>query len=952
MLKVSSRATLALSLSLAIPLYLFTNCSKVGFGESVASVSEGLSQALVLINNDARYTKVVEVDVQTSILKADEMYITNIPGCGAGGNWEPLAAQRSWALGDENKETPVYAKFRSLNRIELESECVHDTIVHDNIAPVISLLQAVPLYIKNSELDVRFLASDSGSGVASVQCGDGGAMQPCVQTYTRSGMAEGAQHAVLVATDHAGNSSAPFMVNWMVDKTPPVVSFNQTPSALTASTAAQFVFSAVDALSGVAGFECSLNGAAFAACASPFSANVPEGAQSFRVRSADQAGNLSQPLLYNWTVDLTAPTVQILSGPNPYSNSESAQFTFTGNDGQAPVSRFECKVDGGAYANCSSPFSTTNLSEGPHTFYLRGYDQIGNVSSPASYSWTVDRTGPVIAITLTPPSLAKESTANFAFTVHDSGSGVAAVECSLDGAAFTACGMAISYNNLSEGAHSFQVRARDLAENSSLSTIFRWTIDLTPPTVQILSGPVPFTPLTQATLSFTASDTQGAIAAIECRLDSGEFAPCSSPRTFTDLKEGAHTFYVRAHDEAGNVSPVKSYHWLVDHTPPHIVFNQAPLEVLARNQEALLDYEVSDLLSGVHLVVCGLSDPLQTCAAENTLTYPGTPGDYSFMIKATDRAGNTSESTITWNVSTGLHPRTQVVNLQASLKVDMLVVVDNSGSMAEEKRKMGERFGDFLSALQTLDWQVGIATADVDAGAPQKDGRLLALKGYSNTHIITPSMGVANAQTAFANTINAISTSEGSGGEQCIGASYRAIERSQTDTAENAPNRLLFRPDAALAVLIISDANENGSQIKNRPGELVKLVHNTWGEWKPFAFHSIIVKPLDSVCRNVKGNDDYGYTYAQISQLTGGLIGSVCEGDYGAQLSDMGVSVRSLARSISLNCEPQDTTGDGKADVMVTAPGGTHPPFSLNGLTLTFESEPAEGDYTFEYSCY
>ncbi len=55
--------------------------------------------------------------------------------------------------------------------------------------------------------------------------------------------------------------------------------------------------------------------------------------------------------------------------------------------------------------------------------------------------------------------------------------------------------------------------------------------------------------------------------AFECRLDSQDeaaFASCSSPKTYSDLGDGQHTFDVRAVDETGNKDPTPSrYAWTV-----------------------------------------------------------------------------------------------------------------------------------------------------------------------------------------------------------------------------------------------------------------------------------------------------------------------------------------------------------------------------------------------------
>jgi large repetitive protein len=38
----------------------------------------------------------------------------------------------------------------------------------------------------------------------------------------------------------------------------------------------------------------------------------------------------------------------------------------------------------------------------------------------------------------------------------------------------------------------------------------------------------------------------------ECKLDSGSYKPCTTPKTYTRLKQGSHTVSVRAVDQDGH----------------------------------------------------------------------------------------------------------------------------------------------------------------------------------------------------------------------------------------------------------------------------------------------------------------------------------------------------------------------------------------------------------------
>ena len=83
--------------------------------------------------------------------------------------------------------------------------------------------------------------------------------------------------------------------------------------------------------------------------------------------------------------------------------------------------------------------------------------------------------------------------------------------------------------------------------------------DSTPPDTLITSGPGALTNSTSATFAFASTKNDGAFA---CSLDSSAFITCSSPRSYSALSNGSHTFSVRATDLAGNADPSSAtYGW-------------------------------------------------------------------------------------------------------------------------------------------------------------------------------------------------------------------------------------------------------------------------------------------------------------------------------------------------------------------------------------------------------
>ena len=114
----------------------------------------------------------------------------------------------------------------------------------------------------------------------------------------------------------------------------------------------------------------------------------------------DAAGNVSAVFASPRTVvvDTTAPDTTIITKPATQDNDSTPTFTFSGNDGTGSgVASFLCRMDGGIYAPCASPFTSSALSDGSHTFDVYAIDMLGNTdASPASHAWTLETISPIV----------------------------------------------------------------------------------------------------------------------------------------------------------------------------------------------------------------------------------------------------------------------------------------------------------------------------------------------------------------------------------------------------------------------------------------------------------------------------------------------------------------------------------------------------------------------------
>ena len=118
------------------------------------------------------------------------------------------------------------------------------------------------------------------------------------------------------------------------------------------------------------------------------------------MRAIDEAGNADPtPDSFAWTIANTEPDTTIDSKPPDPSASSSASFSFSGIDGGSGVTGFECKLDGGGFADCASPKSYSGLSHGSHTFQVRAIGGEANADpTPASFTWTIDTLAPAVTI--------------------------------------------------------------------------------------------------------------------------------------------------------------------------------------------------------------------------------------------------------------------------------------------------------------------------------------------------------------------------------------------------------------------------------------------------------------------------------------------------------------------------------------------------------------------------
>lgn len=388
-----------------------------------------------------------------------------------------------------------------------------------------------------------------------------------------------------------------------------------------------------------------------------------------------------------------------------------------------------------------------------------------------------------------------------------------------------------------------------------------------------------------------------------------------------------------------------------DDLGPEILFTRYPMTNLEEGSVDQLIFEVADAAGDVQGAQCRMA--VQTAPLIGTLEkdcFKGrntidlaamAEGSYEFEVSATDDLGNSSSKKISWQVVSTTRALSHNIHVDNYRKVDILMVIDNSGSMAYEQQSMASRMRNFLSVIRGLDWQIAVTTTDPESGRSWGDGRLLPIVGSNGQYILNSSTPEETAQDRLGRTLQRSET--GSGSEQGIRAAYRTIERY---VANESNPRAFFRQGAQFAVVLISDEDESANAMRNDPNQLLRMVSESFQGQKRFSFHSIITRPGDTQCRNTHGYA-YGDRYKIMSELTGGIIGSVCESDYAGQIAGIAQGVRDLLKTLTLQCAPLAAfpVTVKKDGVVVTAP------FRIDGVNLKFDEELEPGAYQVDYRC-
>ncbi|MGH2640444.1 MAG: hypothetical protein ACRDGO_01960 [Actinomycetota bacterium] len=226
---------------------------------------------------------------------------------------------------------------------------------------------------------------------------------------------------------------------------------------------------------------------------------------------------------------------------------------------------------------------------------------------------------PEVDIASGPDSPTNQTTATFVFTISPAD---AVAECRLNGGDPTPCQSPHERGDPLEGDNLFEVRGIDAEGNAGGWADYRWTLDLTPPTV-----------------TFASVVLDHGNRGVECRVgEDGQVWNCE--QTVTDLT-GPQQF--RTEYFSGSNST--TFIWGLDQTPARVSFSAGP----APAGEAAIEIAFD---AGDFAEVCTVeAETLQTVPCGQPYRWPeettdGTNVLEKLVVVATDAAGNVSEPAV------------------------------------------------------------------------------------------------------------------------------------------------------------------------------------------------------------------------------------------------------------------------------------------------------------------
>ncbi|HEY0839518.1 MAG TPA: choice-of-anchor D domain-containing protein, partial [Vulgatibacter sp.] len=237
--------------------------------------------------------------------------------------------------------------------------------------------------------------------------------------------------------------------------------------------------------------------------------------------------------------------------------------------------------------------------------------------------------------------------------------------------------------------------------------------------------------------------------------------------------------------------------------------------------------------------------------------------------------------------------RTDRYTQQGKNDVDVLFVLDNSGSMTDKQTNLMANTARFMQyALdQGVDFHIGITTTGIQpyaggfiscpGGVDGGEGGRLFPANASRARWVTPT--TPDAANVFAQNVQ---VGICHWDEQGLEAAYLALTPPLVDSAK-APKTSLpadgnlgfYRPDAKLSVIVVSDEDDHSPKAPSYYSAFFQGLKGQ-GNADRVQVHSVVGQGCGAAAEE-------GVRYMDVTRATGGLVLPICSNDWGSILGQL-----------------------------------------------------------------
>ncbi len=252
-------------------------------------------------------------------------------------------------------------------------------------------------------------------------------------------------------------------------------------------------------------------------------------------------------------------------------------------------------------------------------------------------------------------------------------------------------------------------------------------------------------------------------------------------------------------------------------------------------------------------------------------------------------------------------------SVQYNNKVDILIMIDNSSSMAQYQNKFASEVPAMINSLNAigLDYHIAVVTSDMRSGG--NGGRFIGSPRY-----------LTNSSSSLVTALQSrISIGQnGSDLERGLESMKTVLQPSYL-SGEGAG---FFRDDAYLALVVLTNEDDYSADSVSSLAQFFDALKPPFkGTTKAWIMNFIGVVSIDGECNTTADFKEAGLRYMALADYTGGVKESICRSSLAAAVSNMRVRIVEILSEYRLDSAPKVET------IVVTINGKVIAKNSTNG---------------------